>query len=288
MPPNSQVYRRGDRKRDEIGPARDRCSGVGGYVPCTYWPGEALGKCFVGAMGWLQACRAAYVEGVDVLYGTCNFHVRGAWLFQRLPRVLVAERLQSVTAVEMIWELELFDTPMKGTRRWQTAEENAAIGRQLPGGKVDTLDQYLVLVGAIPMVLPNLQYLFISLQGAPSLVSGDIEVWETERIAEEVERLLEPIDQLVRKMEFRGCRIALPSSLFIAMGGTTRVKLDKAIVELAQVREDEYESFDGVLICEAAERRLLAVGDSDSRKYWLCHGQLDLQFSLLYGQVQVI
>src|SRR4051812_41452267 len=72
LPP---ARRRDLNSRYEVSPVHDHCNSNTMYVQCPHWPGAAPGRCFIGAMGWLQACRAAYVEGMDVLYGTCNFHI---------------------------------------------------------------------------------------------------------------------------------------------------------------------------------------------------------------------
>lgn len=41
-------------------PDFDRCI-AGSTCDCKEWPGEAPGKCFIGAMGWLLSCRQALV-----------------------------------------------------------------------------------------------------------------------------------------------------------------------------------------------------------------------------------
>jgi len=150
------------------------------------------------------------------------------------------------------------------------------------GGEGDGMKEYRALVRSIPEVLPNLQYLFLSLEGAPELVPGDIPTGD-ERIVEAAERLLEPVDELVRKIGFRDCRIALPSSLWIVLGGTS-VKLDSQMVKRRSVLERSHRPLDCLLEREAVRRLLPAVGGLPSGAYWLCHGQQDMKSSFLSGR----
>lgn len=39
--------------------SEDHCRSGGSYTRCDLFPGEGPGKCFVGVMGWLLACRQA-------------------------------------------------------------------------------------------------------------------------------------------------------------------------------------------------------------------------------------
>ncbi|KAH7187451.1 hypothetical protein BKA60DRAFT_587781, partial [Fusarium oxysporum] len=51
---------------------KDRCC-VGLAHCCDMWTknGKELYGCWIGALGWLQTCRQAYTEGIDVLYNVC-------------------------------------------------------------------------------------------------------------------------------------------------------------------------------------------------------------------------
>jgi hypothetical protein len=68
--------------------------------------GAPKDKIPVGAMGWLLTCRQAYVEGIDVLYGTNTMHINGAAIVNQLPKFLVPARLATIRAVELVWSLK--------------------------------------------------------------------------------------------------------------------------------------------------------------------------------------
>jgi hypothetical protein len=64
-------------------------------------------------MGWLRACRLAYVEGVEVLYATNTLFLERAamdafCLGGGAGDLIPPERLAAVTALEIRWEVLLF------------------------------------------------------------------------------------------------------------------------------------------------------------------------------------
>ncbi|KAK4118616.1 hypothetical protein N657DRAFT_637897 [Parathielavia appendiculata] len=68
------------------GPHTDKCL-RGEAMYCFLWPPEMIaapGKCKVGAMGWLLACRQAYLEGIEVLYSTNMYSIESDVLFSHL------------------------------------------------------------------------------------------------------------------------------------------------------------------------------------------------------------
>lgn len=83
-----------------------------------------LDKCMplcggVGAMGWMLACRQAYVEGAAVVYATNTLHMGSAPLILHLPQMVGARSLQMVTRVEVVWHLQMRHvklTPAQGLR----------------------------------------------------------------------------------------------------------------------------------------------------------------------------
>jgi len=144
------------------------------------WPEPGLEGYDIGVMGWLQACRLAYVEGVAVLYGTNTFHLRGTYLFRHLSKVLLAERLAAISSVELIWDLRLWGTRCPSTKYL------AEVHPPEPG-----LELYHSLVAAIPRIFPELKSLHIGLLGAP-IYHGMPQ--NTNRC----EMLLRPLDDMVR------------------------------------------------------------------------------------------
>ncbi|WYZ42086.1 hypothetical protein EsH8_V_000981 [Colletotrichum jinshuiense] len=105
-------------------PHRDACL-RGQAVMCQLWPtGPATDAmkvknrgtcdCAVGALGWLRACRQAYVEGAEVLYATNTFILESRELLDALsspdigPRLLLPQRLAMIGSLELRWEVLLF------------------------------------------------------------------------------------------------------------------------------------------------------------------------------------
>ncbi|KAF4334531.1 hypothetical protein FBEOM_11638 [Fusarium beomiforme] len=84
--------------------AGDGCC-VGLAQNCWVWTenGKHRHLCWIGAMGWLLACRQAYVEGIEVLYSTNTIHIASATLLVDLPAYIVPQRLSAITSLEIIW-----------------------------------------------------------------------------------------------------------------------------------------------------------------------------------------
>ncbi|KFY47460.1 hypothetical protein V496_10631 [Pseudogymnoascus sp. VKM F-4515 (FW-2607)] len=83
----------------------DGClSGVvdGGNSECG--PAGEEDKCFISVMGWLLACRQAYVDGIDVLFATNSFHIGSSDLLEHLPSLLLHQRLSRIQSLEIIWK----------------------------------------------------------------------------------------------------------------------------------------------------------------------------------------
>ncbi|KAK4448984.1 hypothetical protein QBC34DRAFT_464244 [Podospora aff. communis PSN243] len=183
---------------DEYPACEDECaSGRASWrVDCASWPGEVPHKCLLGVMGWLRSCSAAYVEGVDVLYGTNRIHIQGTFLCRHLPEVVLPQRLAAVRMVELVWDLRL----------WGRRESVHLLAEDQPddGG----VERYNSLAAAIPGAFPGLRSLHISLVGAP-LEHGKPEGVDI------VEVLLQPLDEMVRRMTtLQECRVTVPDRLW--------------------------------------------------------------------------
>ncbi|VTT81077.1 unnamed protein product [Fusarium fujikuroi] len=61
--------------------------------------------CFIGAMGWLLSCRQAYIEGVEVLYGSNTIHLGSKTLLDNLPALLLSQRLSIIPGLEVVWSV---------------------------------------------------------------------------------------------------------------------------------------------------------------------------------------
>ncbi|KAF5549995.1 hypothetical protein FMEXI_4001 [Fusarium mexicanum] len=86
---------------------KDRCC-IGLGQCCDMWSKNSkdLYGCWIGAMGWLQTCRQAYTEGIDVLYTTNTIHISSATLLVDLTAYILPQRLSSIRALEIIWFVE--------------------------------------------------------------------------------------------------------------------------------------------------------------------------------------
>ncbi|KAI1660568.1 hypothetical protein F4813DRAFT_298044 [Daldinia decipiens] len=167
---------------------------------CVLYPGHAPAKCFIGVQGWLLVCRQAYIEGVDVLYSTNRFHIAYAELAICLPRLLPMQHLSAITAAELSWNLTL---PPSEYFRWDADDKDG----------LQSCDR-LALLARLPQILPNLRYLYLSLQDVlrmrqPMLAIGGHEMYE------EIEEVLRKVDaMIVRMSQLQECRVALPLSLY--------------------------------------------------------------------------
>ncbi|KAK4452189.1 hypothetical protein QBC34DRAFT_41774 [Podospora aff. communis PSN243] len=105
------------RQHHYLYPMHDECiRGIGEF--CFLWrglggDGTKKGRCGVGAMGWLRACRQAYVEGVEVLYATNTLFLERAamdafCLGGGAGELIPPGRLAAVRALEIRWEVVLF------------------------------------------------------------------------------------------------------------------------------------------------------------------------------------
>ncbi|UNI17758.1 hypothetical protein JDV02_004078 [Purpureocillium takamizusanense] len=83
-------------------PDDDRC--LEGAGECNKWPGQWPGKCQIGVLGWLLACRQAYAEGVEVIYKTNTIHIRSPILLRCIQDLVPRQRLSEMTSLELVWK----------------------------------------------------------------------------------------------------------------------------------------------------------------------------------------
>ncbi|KAF2124897.1 hypothetical protein P153DRAFT_370244 [Dothidotthia symphoricarpi CBS 119687] len=58
----------------------------------------------IGIMGFLLSCRQAYTEGIDILYSANCISIKTEPLLLHLPKLILHDRLASITSLEMIVE----------------------------------------------------------------------------------------------------------------------------------------------------------------------------------------
>ncbi|TQW00918.1 hypothetical protein V2A60_001951 [Cordyceps javanica] len=86
-------------------PCQDQCrSGITPDDACKLWPGASPDKCRIGAMGWLRSCRQAYLEGINILYGTNTIHTASKALILDADRLLLPQRVAAITSLEVLWD----------------------------------------------------------------------------------------------------------------------------------------------------------------------------------------
>lgn len=122
-----------------------------------------------------------YREGIDVLYATNTIHMSSIELILNLPRLLLTQRLSSITSVEMRWSL---------------------------GSSADNFPGLHELSNAMPAILPHLELLYISLEG--TLRRGAYYTLDVDDSA-----LFGPVEQMISKFtDLKRCEIAVPLSYY--------------------------------------------------------------------------
>jgi len=237
-----------------------------------FWDGVARWHS-VGAGGWLRACRRAYLEGREVLYGSNVFHVAGKEAVLNLGGMLSMGSLAMVKRVELVWEKL---RPWKEDKRERGGGLRSINGMRAVRSGMQGFDD---LLGAVPRTFPNLEELRIAM-------SGEIKDWEALGIDQTMkwqnETFLGHIDDAVAKMfcEHRlvDCRVAVPSDFFgmvvpsrgsggreIAIGGVWR---DISVVKntLSLLGED------GETVLSQTWNKARGGGDQSKIGYWLLRG----------------
>jgi len=160
--------RRGEARYCYAWPPRtdqEELEGIRCYGSKSQYPPGLLHKCHVGALGWLRACRQAYVEGIHVLYSTNRFFIESTYLARQLRHLLLPSRLAQIREVELVWRLE----PSKnGNISTASARGNPDIITRSGHPREDSdlgPEEYRALVSSLPDVLPNLRYLHIDISG---------------------------------------------------------------------------------------------------------------------------
>ncbi|KAK7746899.1 cytochrome oxidase assembly protein 1 [Cytospora paraplurivora] len=134
----------------------DSCCYSGLWCHCESWtPQRQATECFVGAMGWLLACRQAYADAIDILYGTNTFHLSSTILnrysnymhsqvlVQEFPRLILPQRLASIQSLELVWAKGPANTPF--------------VNDYIDG------EDLCWLCDALPKLFPQLKKLYLSL-----------------------------------------------------------------------------------------------------------------------------
>ncbi|XEV07380.1 hypothetical protein FSHL1_012667 [Fusarium sambucinum] len=92
-PKLSQILAPATDEADDLGPWTDNCKSI-----------YSVRQKF-GAFGWLLSCRQNYAEGIDVLYSTNTVVMSGEAMISHIPKLLLPQRLASMTFIEVRWPL---------------------------------------------------------------------------------------------------------------------------------------------------------------------------------------
>ncbi|VUC28181.1 unnamed protein product [Clonostachys rosea] len=68
---------------------------------CHAWPGEQPGKCLVGCLGWLLTSKQAYIEGMEVIYGTNTINLSSPELMLSSMAALPSNIMRSIRSLEL-------------------------------------------------------------------------------------------------------------------------------------------------------------------------------------------
>lgn len=206
--------------------------------------------------------HSSYAECIDILYTTNTICIRtNDFILYQLPRVLLPQRLASITSVKINWMVSPF------AWEFDPFEWEHSIYGPIA---------FNSFLRDLPITLPHLIRLHISLEGRMDVLP--IELYDqVPRITES--HLMVPIDGMVRKLgpNIRKCYIALPASVYTLVNYHTENATEQAF---PQLRADW-----------ARIWRELPASDSTSlhrsnnlKGYWVRIGQLDLPSDIMLSR----
>lgn len=187
--------------------SRDVCGNVNG----TYARKKPEEYC-LGVMGWLLTCRQAYIEGIDVLFRTNTIHIRNHVLLQNLPKMVLPQRLASITALELSYEF--CADPHTDPHTVHNSEHQKR-----------EWDQYDRFMSTVAPAFKSLQkvYLYVA------FMSNMRAEW-TYNVDKDMRYFLGPVDEMVRKLapKLKVCQLALPERCFDAyQAGTSATMIER-------------------------------------------------------------
>jgi hypothetical protein len=258
LPPGSRFERRCVEEGRPVAryPHTDECL-CGEALYCYLWPPEIITpaemiamprKCMVGAMGWLLACRQAYVEGIDVLYSTNTFFIESGVLFSNLVcrepslgarHLILPERLTCITSLELRWDLVLFGSPFRPHRgKAHGPNEDRA---QLTADLQHLCDPF-----------PNLRTLVLSFRDR---LYNNREVRPAYALDEINRVLLRPLAEAIARLPLlvrqEGVVVELPSNVFEEVNGVRRKAGAPGCLGLEEEEDKVYEVGDGGSITQS-------------------------------------
>ncbi|KAK7421181.1 hypothetical protein QQX98_002310 [Neonectria punicea] len=121
-------------------------------------------------------------------------------MIMNLPRLLVPQRLEAITSVEILWDFEPFPES----------------GRKSDYQPLADCKSFQAFLNLVPTVFPKLESLYISLQGCLHYKSSEYPSSEEELFAILEPTIMLPVDNMVRKLgaHVTELSIAIPNSIF--------------------------------------------------------------------------
>ncbi|TDZ33044.1 hypothetical protein C8035_v006224 [Colletotrichum spinosum] len=240
-----------------IWPHHDACL-RGEAMMCQFWPpGTGICGCTIGALGWLRACRQAYVEGIEVLYSTNTFVVESRDLLDSLLRsadcgyILLQQHLATIKSLELRLEVLLFGDASQP--RFTRKSDMDKMRRQLPN------------LAGLTTAFPDLHSLVISFS---DYLYNDWDVRPAARLLDIDRLLLRPLaaalGHLMTEQETHVV-VELPSNVFRDLGG---LKLKE------EPRGDEWGDGKGLWLRYPTESSYYWIKQGvESDLFWDCEGR---------------
>ncbi|KAL4941576.1 hypothetical protein BDV06DRAFT_178101 [Aspergillus oleicola] len=222
-------------------------------------PGHIPSECLIGALGWIQTCRQAYIEGFEILYSTNQFRIDEEKLLPWLPNLLLSRQRAMIRSVQL--------SPM--ILLWPKHERPD--DTDIPdSGYHSDLRSAALLLEALPKVLPHLQFLQITFGGHYEL-SNRQNVAESEYyewlllVSEEVFDLVDVTVIKLRQSRLSHCRIYIPSNLF-----DVRITIEQLHTRTSFWRAlpGQFETDTQSHLGKELDRHLL-------EGYWICRGEYE-------------
>ena len=233
-------------------PSEDSCRNPYQEQYCTYLPAKIPCTCNIGALGWLLTCRQAYVEGIDVLYGTNTLHINKTYLCRSLPDLFPSTILRKIRAVELLWALNPWDKA----------------GKEDKFPPDPNMVEFEAMLDALPATLPNLKHLYLSLHGDLMPPGASI---NSQKLTDCTQSLLRLVDAMVSRFDkLEEGRVALPFTLLLTVNTefARRVPMYDWLFGVENIPGPVWRHLPDDLVRERGGKRI--------KGYWVCLGKRDV------------
>lgn len=168
-----------------IWPFEDECLS-GKLCDCGCSDARELGDCFLGATGWMLACRGAYADGMDVLFSTNTFYISSTSLLLNIRRLLPAQWVNKIKSAQLA----------VGRPRRSLSRDSLIQGLWSDSEEEYGACEMLKVFDELPGLLPNLQRLEFYVQ---SILLPARNIPSAKRLSELKSRVVEPLEEMIRR-----------------------------------------------------------------------------------------